>query len=1112
MNEQGEIGARTREPRAFIGRAREAEELRSAVRAALVGQGGLAVLSGEPGIGKTRLAEETANFALTKGANVVWGRCWEGGGAPAFWPWIQVIRESLHTVSSEILSQANHDLSLIAQMVPELRLDSLQQPSRDPSGAIQRPATVMQPEERFRLFDAVASFFKRIAGTTPLLMVLDDLHAADEDSLLLLAFVARELQQNPILVVATYRDFEVRRSARRSDILTEIGREGSSIALHGLSITEVAEFLDRSVKVPVDESTISSIHRVTDGNPFFLDELVRLLISTRESIGAEIDPVLSVPESVRATIRRRMAPLSEQTRAVLSIAAVIGQEFDLALLRDVSGVAEEQLLESCDEAIATVLVSKVAGSIGRYRFVHAMTVEALAAELSTSARARTHARIATTIERIYRDELEPHLAQIAYHYNQALPLGSVEKAVQFARRGASRAREQLAFAEAARLYGMAVRGLLNSPQRDEALRCELLLEMGESQAQSRTLDEARQSFERAAEVARKLRRPDLLCRAALGISTWFSSFFKIDTGVRKLVAEALAALGTTDTPTRATLMAKLAGELYWSGDHEGGRSLCDEAVASARSSGDPRSMVSALWVQNEINWGPDNVQARLDAATQIATLAESVGDYQRALRAREMRFTALLEMGDVGGLTTELFTYRALAEKWGEQFGIVERFCAALALLRGDFAEAERQIQMLWRCARRRQDPALLACAGYLEEFIATERAQIDPAKLESTRKALIAQSPAMNVIARAGLALFYSAMNRRSEAASELEALAKDDFSAVPRNWNWLAILCWLALVSIGVNDKERAGEIYRNLLPYSDRNVTLGWGDMAFGCVGRFLGMLAWKLGNFEQSEAHFEQALHFERRIGCTLWAAYTQFEYGRMLVKRAGGADKEKGLGLLRESHESAARMGLRLLEMRAAALITKSAADDGTRAPNGEPTVEPAFATSGPVSTRRSLATIMFVDIVGSTERLTEMKDRKWLDLRQHFFESVRKELERGGGREINTAGDSLLSIFNQPASAIRSALAMSEAVQTFGIQARTGIHTGECEISEGDVTGIAVHMAARVASCAGPNEVVVSSTVKELMAGGETVFTERGRHLLKGIPGEWNLYRVERSS
>jgi class 3 adenylate cyclase len=1097
----------------FVGRVREAEILHSAVQKTIAGRGGLVILSGEPGIGKTRLAEETANLAASSGAHVFWGRCWEGGGAPAFWPWIQLIRGSLSALPGHILRESHQGLAYIAQMVPELHSSvPMHLLARDPAGVLQLAGTSMQPEERFLLFDAVAGLLKKLAATAPLMMVLDDLHAADEDSLLLLRFIAREIQQTRILLVATYREVEVRRSHQHSALLAEIGREGTAISLRGLSAAEVAEFFERNAKLAVDDSTISSLYQATDGNPFFLDEIVRLMTTGHDSTSERLDSAFPVPESVRAAIRRRMSPLTEQTRTVLTVASVIGQEFDLALLLDICGLASEHLIESLDEAITNVLISQMSGTVGRYRFIHAITAEALRGEFGTSARARLHERIAAAMEKVYCDDLEPHLAQVAHHYVQALPLGRVDKAVEFARRGAQRARDQLAFAEASRLYGMALRAIMVAPQRDETERCELLLKMGESQAQGRSLEEARRSFEQAAEIARKLVRSDLLSRAVLGVSAWFGSFFTVDRGLKAMLAEVLATLGPNDTPIRATLMAKLAGESYWSGEHERGRALCNEAVAIARRTGDPRALVSAFWVRSEINWGPENVEARLATATEIASLAESVGDYQRALRAHEMRFTALLEMGDLAGLTSEVHAYRALAEKSGEQFGIVERFNAALALLKGDFDEATRQTEELSRHARRRQDPALLTCANYLEEFMATERAQIDPAKIESTRKAQVAQAPAMAILARVGLALFYSVTGQRAEARAELESLAKDDFAVIPRDWNWLANFCWLALVCIGLDDVERAGIIYQRLLPYANRNVTVGWGDLAYGCAGRFLGMLAWKIGRFEDAQAHFEQALQFEQRMGSRLWAAYTQFEYGRMLIKRDRVGDSEKALNLIQQSFDTASRIGLKMLEMRAAALVAKARGPESTRsaAPVAGREIRSRVASDEPVRQQRIIATIMFVDIVSSTEHVTEMKDRRWVEIRGRFFELLRKELTDFGGREVDTAGDGMLAIFDQPSAAIRSAFAMSEGAQNLGLQMRTGIHTGECEIMEGDVAGIAVHIGARVAGCAGANEVVVSSTVRDLMAGGDIKFTERGTQVLKGIPGEWSLYTVER--
>ncbi len=1094
---------------AFVGRARESEILRSAVTGLLAGRGGLVMLAGEPGIGKTRLAEESANYAIAKGSRVIWGRCWEGGGAPAFWPWIQLIRESVHAFSDSMLAEAGSGLSCIAQMVPELRLSTAAvEPGRNPVSAwpLAEDSMAAGPE-RFRLFDAVTALFKQLAANTPLMMVLDDLHAADEDSLMLLRFLARDLKQTHILMVATYREVELRQSRAHSTLLSEISREGSTILLRGLSVDEVADFIGLNSRLGADESTVSSLYHATDGNPFFLDEIVRLIVAER-NLGHSIslDSGFTVPDSVRTIIRRRIAPFAEQTKSVMTIASLIGKEFDLALLAEVTGISIEQLIESLEQAAANSLIVEVTETFGCYRFAHEVIRETLRTELGKTASARLHQRIAAAIEELNSRDLEPHLARLAHHYVEALPLGTAAKAVEYARRGGERARKELAFAEASRLYAIALRALDSVPRRDEVQRCEVLLAMGETQAQGRSLREARHSFERAADIARNLGRTDLLAQTALSLSAWFGGFFNKGRPLIGVIAEVLSSMDPGDTAVRATLTAKLGGEHYWTGEREKGLSLCQEAVAMARRIGDPRALVSALWDRSQISWGPENVEGRLATATEIATLAESIGDYQCALRAREMRFTALLEIGDMAGIDAEVRAYAALAEKSGEQFGIVERFHAALALSRGDFELAERKTRELSRHAQRRQDPALLACASYLTEILGRERDGIDLAQFEGLRKARIARSLTTAAVFRIELAIFFTAIGRRAEALAEMGSLERNNFAAIPRDWNWLYNMCGLATLCVGLRDAQRAAAVYELLLPYANRNVTAGWGDLAYGCSSRFLGMLAGVIDRANDAQAHFEQALEFDDRMGSRPWAAYARYEYARVLLNRGNQGDLEHALKLLTEAREITSAIGMKPLGGRVNSLIAKAQAPKSNlAAATARP---PAGANTGEHS-QRVIATILFIDIVSSTEHVTELKDRRWVELRARFFESVRKELASFGGREINTAGDGMFAIFDRPDTAIHCAFAMSDGAQKIGLQIRAGIHTGECELVGGDAVGIAVHIGARVAGCAAATEVMVSSTVRDLLAGGDISFTDRGSRVLKGILGEWRLYAVQ---
>jgi class 3 adenylate cyclase len=1081
----------------FVGRVREAEILRSVVNSLPDGRGGLVLLAGEPGIGKTRLAEEIAKYAAARGVRVIWGRCWEGGGAPPFWPWIQLIREVVRLFSDQMLAQAGSDLTRVAQLVPELRM------SNSGLASELKDETLLKGSERFNLFDAVANLFKRLALNVPLMIVLDDLHAADDDSLMLARFLSRDLKQSRIFIVATYREVEVRLSKGRDTLISEIAREGSSILLRGLNIDEVEDFV-RNSELEFDDSTVSSLYNATDGNPFFLDEIIHLIAAERgPGHSPRLDSGFTVPDSVRATIRRRIAPFSDQTQSVLAIASLIGREFDLDLLGEVSELVAEQLMRSLEPALADSLIVEVTSVFGRYRFVHEVIREALRVELASAEQARIHQRIGAGLEKLHSDDLEPHLAQLAHHYIEAVTLGTAPKAAEYARRGADVARSKLAFAEAARLYTVALRALDAARSRDEVQRCEILLAMGEAQAHGGSLREARHSFERAAEVARRLGRSDLLAQTALNLGTWFGGFFNEGRPLIREIKEALSAMASSDSPLRAELIAKLACEHYWTGERDPGLALCQTAVDMARRIDDPKALASALWVQCEISWGPENVAGRLASATEIASLAESIGAYQRALRAREMRFAALLEMGDTVRIDTEVQEYASLAAKSGEQFGIVERLRAAMALLRGRFDEAERQTRELARHAQRRQDPALRACASYLMEVLLREREGIDPARFEASRRAGIAKSPTTAAVQRIELAIFLANTGRKTEAIAEVEFLEKNNFAAIPRDWNWLYNMCGLAVLCLALQDRERSTGIYQFLLPYAHRNLTAGWGDFAYGCVSRFLGMLAGIMDMTTEAERHFEQALQFDDRMGARPWAAYTRYEYARMLLTRGNTGDLEHALKLLEESLEVASAIGMQPLERRVNALIAEA----------GGPHVSASYMTPGSRAlatvggdSQRVVATILFVDIVSSTQHVTKLRDRQWVELRRRFLVLIRKELAGFGGHEISTAGDGMLAIFDQPAAAIHCAFAMSEGVQKLGLQMRAGIHTGECELVDGDALGIAVHIGARVASNATAAEVLVSGTVRDLLTGGDIRFTDRGSYALKGIPGEWRLY------
>jgi class 3 adenylate cyclase len=1083
----------------FVGRERELTELRASLAGVAGGRGQLFCLVGEPGIGKTRLAEEIATDAERAGAKVAWGRCWEGGGAPAYWPWTQALRHCAATIdprASDALlpSTAAQMLGLMRESAGEAATPENWLRATMLSGLPSSGGSPFDPA-RFQMFDSLAAYLKRLSIDTPLVLVLDDLHAADADSLHLLRFVARDLLQSRILILGTYRETEVRLSAEHANLLSSIGREGRTIHLGGLTEAEVAAFAKNSAALTPDDRLVSTLCDVTEGNPFFLDETLRLLAADRSaSLQDRILSGLVIPDSVREAIRKKVAPLSSDARDTIEVASVIGREFDLHLLLQVSGLTVGECGARLAEAVSHDVVKDLGDAAGSFRFTHAMIPETLAADIPRLRLMELHQQIAQALERLHPDDLTDYLPQLAEHYARSLPAGSRDKAVEFAGRGARRAMRQLAYEEGARLFQMALDALATLPSSEQAATCGLTNELGEALTRAGYVDRSREVFEGASALARKSNDSDALAKAALGIGIQSSTAGTVDRTLVEMLEEALRSSGSSDSAQKAMLLARLAGALYWSDQHDRSVELSQSAVDMARRLDDPLALIYALCMWHYSLWGPDNLDARLKTAHEMVSLAERLQDREWALRALEMHLADLLETGAMTEADADLKTYKELSGKTGRANSVVELSDAMRALLHGEFEEGERLAEHAMVVGQRRQESrALLSYAAQIG-LIRFEQHRMG--ELEPILRAYVEQYPVLDV-ARSGLALAYVEAGREAEARVQFEYLARDDFAALRRDWNWLATMSILSILCVFLQDRDRAARIYDLMLPYAERNIMIGWTEVCYGSASRYLGNLATLMRRYDDAQRHYETAIAVNAGLGARGWLAHSQQEYAAMLFERGGGDQDRSRADALNDTALAAADLlGMRTLQESARALKN-------------------AHSATGAVSTRRAgdairtLVTVLFIDIVGSTEHASRLGDRKWSDQLGRFYAIVRKTLAAFRGREITNPGDAFLAVFDAPAEAVAAAFDIRSAVSALKMQVRAGLHCGECEWVGEQAVGIAIHIGARIATTAAPDEVLVSSTVRDLVSGSGMILTDTGLHRLRGVPEEWRLYRVD---
>lgn len=909
----------------FVGREHELEVLDRLLTQAQDGAGGIAALAGEPGIGKTRTAEIVAERAERHGMHAFWGRCNEEPGAPPYWPWQQLVRSWIASHDEDSIRQALAcGVAPLAEIVPDLA-DRLPDPVRD--RAVAAPSTEVA-QARFRLFDAVNTFWQRAAQQRPLLLILDNLHWADASSLRLLEFLAPDLCGCRILLLVTYRDVELSRQHPLSATLGELARQPrfERLRLGGLTHAETAHMMQLAGGATFAPALIDAIHAQTEGNPLFVSEMTRLL--AQESSAGSAGSALRIPEGIKEVIGRRLNRLSASANKVLTAAAVIGRSFELRLL---SALADDVDEEVCGAAIDEALQARVVEALrepGHYHFAHALFRETLYDEIPVPRRSRLHLKLARAIEMIHGDDPEPYLPALAHHHWAALPGGDAALAVDYAQRAARRADRQLAHEESARYCQMALQAMDVGSGLPRDTRCSLLNALGTAHSRAGDWLQAMQTFKEAARLSAEVGNAWELAQAALGFETASWAPGLPGGPAAELLREALAAQGSDEPVMSARLLSALARALIFSGEEEQATRVHEQAIAMARRAGDPATLADTLVATVSLRWQQERIAERIAASDEAYELARQAGDHTLMCATRAWHLFDDFELGDMAAWRANLEEY----ERGGQTLRLpFIQYTASMsramhAIFEGRFADAERLIPNAYELARRM--PGMDAAGVYGVQMFTLRREQGRLHEVAPLVEHFVQHTSAMDTW-QPGIALMHVELGQMEAARKKFDALANDDFRAIARDGVWVANLTYLAIVCHALGDAARAATLYQLLAPSSGRNLVFGTAIASFGAADAILGALSATMGDRPQAQRHFEAALAMNERQGARPALARTRLDFAQMLLHRGEPGDLDRADGLLRAAEEAAAALGMASLPARieaARALVKANAVE------------------------------------------------------------------------------------------------------------------------------------------------------------------------------------------
>ena len=887
----------------FVGRGPELAALGESLAAALEGSPRLVLCQGEPGVGKSRLVEEFLGSVLPMGVRGAWGVAAATLGAPPYRPWRQLVR-NLADVTDLPAVAAQHGLTAdLAWLDPDL-FDSAVRPESEHESA----------EDRFRHFDAVVMLLQHVTRRLPLAVVFDDMHRADEPSLVLLLQVARCLRNERLLLVVNSGDTEP-----LAGTLATLAREPVTrqLTLSGLPVAAVARQLASRLGREVSDAEVQRAGALTGGNPFLVQEVANAMAEPHSG------PAVPMTANLGEVIGARLGRLSGDGVRLLRAAAVVGYDFSVPVVGKMVDLTIGSCLVALDEATGAALV-EASTTAGNHRFSHPVVRDAIEASLSTVERLRLHRLAAEVIEQVYRQRLDPHVFDLARHWAVAAAYGDDRaRATGWIERAAEEAMRRQAYEESARLYRLALD--IGDIDLDEAARCRLLLGLGSALHLSSEFLGGLEACREAAGVAHQIGLADVMAEAALVTEPTFQP--ETDQLIRQLCEQALAALGSDRTALKARVLARLAETCVYLLDDDTAQRASLEALALAEECGHASAIVAAVHARQEACFGPDAMAERGALAERMLTLGREMESPRVALWGHLSRIDAAYERGDLGAVIRENDAAARCAQEVRGPMArwLMLRSQAVLAQAQARFDDARRLAVKAFDTIAPIGDPsAPIVWAGFLSTT--GHHVGYDTATLASNGLADDTldrvEFPTAGVIQALAPAQVLAEVGRLREAASIYRSLgAVGEWRPTPH-----ATLFTLALgilLAARLEAYEDVAVLRQRLSAYRGHHVVSGVCSVAyFGPVELWLGVAAAHLDLLDDAVAELEHAAKLCAVAGAAGFHAEAQYELASVLARRARPGDATRARALAAESARQAVALGMPPIAAKAGRLIER----------------------------------------------------------------------------------------------------------------------------------------------------------------------------------------------